>query len=101
MDFDSGLALHVVRQLCQRGVGSLQHLLAQQSQMLGSQRGRVAAAVRPGRETVPGAVLPDEAGYRPAADVEDVCHVIERACAALVSENYPLAQVSGVSLHGL
>jgi len=46
-------------------------------------------------------MLADEAGYGPAADVEEVCHVIECACAALVGEDDPLAQVSGVSLHGL
>lgn len=101
MNFDSGLALEVARQLRQRGVRGLQHLLAQQGQMLGSQSGRVATAVRLGREALPGAMLADETGYGPAADVEDVCHVIECACAAFVGEDDPLAQVGGISLHGL
>ena len=69
--------------------------------MPGSQRSRVAAAVREGREALPGALLLDEACHRPAADVEDVCHVVECALAALVGEDDPLAEVSRISLHGL
>jgi hypothetical protein len=76
-------------------------LLTQQSQMLVPQRGRVAAAVRLGREALPGAVLLDEARHRPAADLEDICHFVKCAFAALVGENYPLAEVSRVSPHGL
>jgi hypothetical protein len=84
VDFDAGLALQVARQLRQRGVGGFEHPLAQQVQLPDPQSGQVAAAVRPGRETFPGAVLPEEAGHRPADDVEDVCHVIQCAFAALV-----------------
>ena len=57
--------------------------------------------MRLGREALPGAVLAEEACHRSAADVEDVRHVIEGACAALVGEDDPLAEVGGVSLHGL
>jgi len=101
VDSDPGLTLQVARQLGQRGVGGSQHLLAQQSQVPIPQRGGVAAAVRQGRETFPGAVLPEEAGHRPASDLEDVCHFVECAFAALVGEDDPLTQVSGVGPHGL
>jgi hypothetical protein len=57
--------------------------------------------VRQGGETLPGAILLEEARHRPAANVEDVCHFIKCAFAVLVGEHNPLAEVSRVSPHGL
>lgn len=72
----------------------MEHLLAQQRELPVAQRGRVAAAVWQWREAFPGAILLEEAGHRPASDFEDVCHFVECAFAALVGENYSLAEVS-------
>ena len=49
--------------------------------------------MRQGRETLPGAILFEEARHRPASDLEDVCHFVKCAFAALVGEDYPLAEV--------
>ena len=72
----------------------MEHLLAQQRELHVAQRGRVAAAVWQWREALPGAILLEKAGHCPASDLEDVCHFIKCAFAALVGENYSLAEVS-------
>ena len=47
-----------------------------------------------GHQTLPGAILLEEAGHCPASDLEDVRHLIECAFAALVGENYSFAEIS-------